>query len=180
MGTNYYLRKKATYIPREDRPETWWENYDFDFYDNVTDNLVNELSNGYVWNNTYYPTVESLNKAYFITYHIGKLSAGWRFNLATYPKQNINSLEDWKKLFNDKSTEIYDEYNEKVSKKEMLKKITKLKPFDNSLKNETSYTSSSGEVLEVRNGLIVHPLKYGCIDNSKKETYDVFDYWDFC
>ena len=178
MGTNYYLRKKASYIPREDRSENWWENYDFDFYDSEL-NHVQELTNGYVFNNAYYPSLEALNKAYFITYHIGKLSAGWRFNLATYPKQNINSLEDWKKLFNDKSTEIYDEYNEKVSKKEMLKKITKLKPFDNSLKNETSYTSSSGEVLEVRNGLIVHPLKYGCIDNSKEETYDILDHWNF-
>ena len=179
MGTNYYLRKKASYIPREDRSENWWENNDFDFYDNVADNLVNELSNGYVWNNTYYPTIESLNKDYYLLYHIGKDSAGWRFSLAIYTKENITSLNDWKKLFKEKNTSIVNEYNEKISSKEMLKIITKKKPND-SLKNDTSYTSFSGEVLEVRNGLIVHPLKYGCIDNSKEETYDVLDHWDFC
>lgn len=176
MGTNYYLRKKATYIPKKDRPENWWENYDFDFYDSFDNNLVVELTNGYTWNNTYYPTVEELNKVYYLEYHIGKNSAGWRFLLQTYPKQDITSLNDWKKLFDE--NEIYDEYGEKVSKEEMLNIITKKEPWHN-LKDKNTYIDGSG-TYTVRDGLLVHPLCYGIIDNSQKETYDIHDGGDFC
>lgn len=40
--------------------------------------------------------------------HIGKSSAGWCFALHVYPDEGINSLEDWKKYWEDK--EIRDEY----------------------------------------------------------------------
>ena len=179
MGTNYYLRKKASYIAKKDRPENWWENYDFNFYENVENNLVNELSNGYVWNNTYYPTIESLNKDYCLVYHIGKDSAGWRFILATYPKENITSLNDWKKLFNEKDTSIVNEYGDKISSKEMIKIITKKKPVK-PLEGKTYTSGNDNEKYEVRDGLIVHPLRHGFIDNSQKETYDISNDWNFC
>ena len=75
MGCNYYLRKKSIYTPRENRVDDWYENYDFDFYENEY-NKVLELTNGYVFKNTYYKTVEDLNQVYYLTYHIGKSSAG--------------------------------------------------------------------------------------------------------
>lgn len=163
MGTNYYLRKKATYTPREYRDEDWYENYDFDFYENDY-NRVLELTNGYVFANTYYPTKEELNKVYYLTYHIGKSSYGWRFLLQVYPQLNINSLEDWKKLLSEGT--IFDEYGDKISKEEMLEEITNKKPSENLLK-------SGHNNYEVRDGLCVHPLKYNIVDNSAIETYDI-------
>ena len=168
MGTNYYLRKKIKYIPTKDMNKNWYENYDFEFYENES-NKVLELTNGYVFNNTYYMNLEDLNKNYYLTYHIGKSSAGWRFLLQIYPKQDINSLEDWKKLMKDGT--IFDEYGEEISQEEMLKIITHKEPSEN-LKEQTS-TTMHNEKYEVRNGLIVHSLGYGIVDNSAKETYDV-------
>lgn len=164
MGTNYYLRKKATYTPRKDRDEDWYENYDFNFYENDY-NRVLELTNGYVFDNTYYMNLEELNKNYYLTYHIGKSSFGWRFLLQIYPKQNINSLEDWKKLMKDGI--IFDEYGEEISQEEMLKIITKREPFEDLLGKTKS------ENYDIKDGLRVHPLGYGIVDNSAKETYDV-------
>ena len=168
MGCNYYLRKKSTYTPRNDKDEGWYENYDFDFYENEY-NKVLELTNGYVFENTYYKTVEELNKVYYLTYHIGKSSAGWRFLLQIYPEQGINNLEDWKKLFKDGI--IVDEYGEEISQEDMLKEITKKAPSPG-LKDESS-TTMHDDTYEVRDGLIVHPLKWNIVDNSAKETYDV-------
>lgn len=168
MGCNYYLRKKSTYTPRKDRDEGWYENYDFDFYENEY-NKVLELINGYAFDNTYYMNLEDLNKDYYLTYHIGKSSFGWRFLLQIYPKQNINSLEDWKKLMKDGT--IFDEYGEEISQEEMLKKITKKEPSPR-LKDK-SFTIMHDETYEVRDGLIVHPLKWNIVDNSAKETYDL-------
>ena len=168
MGCNYYLRKKSICTPRKDRDEGWYENYDFDFYENEY-NEVLELTNGYVFKNTYYKTVEELNKVYYLIYHIGKSSAGWRFLLQIYPEQGINNLEDWKELFKDGV--IVDEYGEEVSQEDMLKKITKKEPSPG-LKDKL-FTIMHNETYEVRDGLIVHPLKWNIVDNSAKETYDV-------
>ena len=170
MGTNYYLYKKSTYTPIKDRDKMWWEDYNFNFY-NQEYNKVQELVNGYVYFDKYYPTIEELNKEYYLGYHIGKNSSGWRFLLSTFPEFNITSLEDWKKLFNDKDNKIFDEYGEKISKEEMLKMITKKEP-SKGLEGQTS-TTMDNETYEVRDGLIVHPLKYGVVDNSAKETYDI-------
>lgn len=163
MGTNYYLHKKANYIPRKDRGEEWYKEWYYYFFDNE-ENKVQELTNGFVFANTYYPTKEELNKVYYLTYHIGKSSYGWRFLLQVYPQLNINSLEDWKKLLEEGT--IFDEYGDKISKEEMLEEITNKKPSENLL-NKSHNTS------EVRNGLCVHPLEHGIVDNSAKETYDL-------
>ena len=169
MGCNYYLHKKAKYTPKNQREDNWYENYNFNFFENE-DNSVQELTNGYVFKNTYYKTLEELNQVYYLTYHIGKSSYGWRFLLQVYPEFKINSLKDWKKLFKDGT--IVDEYGEEISQKDMLKEITKKEPSLR-LKDESSTTNMYGDTYEVRDGLIVHPLKWNVVDNSAKETYDL-------
>lgn len=53
--------------------------------------------------------------------HIGKKSIGWEFHFEGYTKHwhdpKILSYRDWKKLFNE--GEIFDEYDRKVSIKEL-------------------------------------------------------------
>lgn len=55
--------------------------------------------------------------------HIGKSSAGWMFPLCIYPERNINSLEDWKRVWAS-GGQIRDEYGEFVSVDEMVFIIT--------------------------------------------------------
>lgn len=66
--------------------------------------------------------------------HIGKSSYGWCFSLHVIPESNINSLDDWKKLFEQEDKYIIkNEYDEKISKEKMLEIIEKRvgnKPFD--------------------------------------------------
>lgn len=123
MGTNYYLKKKAEYIPVDNRPkvlgEKWYETYDFDFM-NYERNKVDELTNGFVYNNTYYPTVKKLNEDYYITYHIGKKSYGWRFLLSSYISQHITTLDDWIELFKQQDNKIVNEYGEEITPQEMI------------------------------------------------------------
>lgn len=54
--------------------------------------------------------------------HIGKSSGGWCFSLHIYPKEGIHDLEDWEKVWQDKT--IRDDCGSIVSKEEMLDKIT--------------------------------------------------------
>ncbi len=54
--------------------------------------------------------------------HIGKSSAGWVFALHIEPENGINSLEDWKKYWKDKT--IINEYGEEITPDEMLDNIT--------------------------------------------------------
>ena len=114
MGTNYYLKKKAKYSYIRNREEK-----DFDFYD-VDYNKVTELTNGFVYNNTYYPTVKTLNEDYYITYHIGKKSYGWRFLLSSYISQHITTLDDWVELFKQQDSKIVNEYGEEITPQEMV------------------------------------------------------------
>jgi len=55
-------------------------------------------------------------------YHIGKSSGGWCFSLHVYPDNDINTLEDVKKLW--EGGVIVDEYGANISKEEMLSIIT--------------------------------------------------------
>ena len=176
MGTNYYLRKKAIYTPRKDRDDGWYENYDFDFYENEY-NKVLELTNGYVFNNTYYMDLKDLNKHYYLTYHIGKNSAGWRFTLASYPKLGISTIEDWNKLFYADNTSIYDEYDRDISPKEMLDLI-KYKEPDKSLLGKSFYKSSDGNTYSVKNGLLLHTDIN--VKSDDKYSFDMLPYADFC
>ena len=140
MGTNYYLHKKCNYDKKYPGmvgdSETWW-------------NSVQELVNGYVWNNKYFDTIDKLNEEYFVDIHIGKSSCGWKFLLCTYPDKYeekwhcmingklhqeidtiyllpkpIKSLDDWKQLFDDPNCSIYNEYGDEISKEDMIEIIT--------------------------------------------------------
>lgn len=46
--------------------------------------------------------------------HIGKSSRGWCFSLHVMPADNINTLNDWRELWNKEGAFIRDECNEKI------------------------------------------------------------------
>jgi len=54
--------------------------------------------------------------------HIGKSSAGWCFALHVYPAEGINDLADWITRWN--AGAIYDEYDRKISRDDMISTIT--------------------------------------------------------
>ena len=54
--------------------------------------------------------------------YIGKSSAGWCF--ALHVTDEITSLDDWRKVWDQPSVTIVDEYGETVTPEEMLTKIT--------------------------------------------------------
>lgn len=55
--------------------------------------------------------------------HIGKSSAGWCFPLCIYPP-HINSLDDWRKLWEKEEVVIVDEYGDEVGAERMIELIT--------------------------------------------------------
>ena len=62
-----------------------------------------------------------------VQYHVGKSSGGWCFALHVLPEHGINSLEDWKRLFDQPGSLIVDEYEQEVPIAEMLRVITERK-----------------------------------------------------
>lgn len=118
MGTNFYAHVKAKYkqYDYKDPVSVMYEELD-------DDPKVTKLTNGYVWNNTYYKNIDSLNKDYYHVLHIGKSSFGWHFSLCIYPAIGINSLEDWKKVWSSGSCKIYTEYDEEISEEEIMSYI---------------------------------------------------------
>lgn len=60
----------------------------------------------------------------FTPIHVGKSSGGWCFSLHVYPENNINDLEDWLKIFDNRMGYIRNEYGESVSRREMIDIIT--------------------------------------------------------
>ncbi len=108
MGCNFYLKKKS--------PVTFPASVGCDRHGGE---LI-ELTNGIVWNKTFYPNKEECDKVFRQEFHIGKSSTGWYFSLAIYPAYGINNFDDWKKLFADPQNEIYDECGRKISPREMI------------------------------------------------------------
>ena len=153
------------------------------------------MVNGWVFNNRYYATVESLNDDFYQLIHIGKSSSGWRFGLCSYPTENpkfkddvmgyheyyldkpISSLDDWVELFNDPNNHIEDEYGNTISKEEMIDVITNRKPPNgellegwNKLYVGTPFESSE-EYFFIK-GLMAHKMTRpypSWIDTSKHE-----------
>ena len=114
MGMNFYAHIRAKYdIAGDYKANEFWDALD-------DDPKVTELTNGYVWRNTYYKTVEDLNKDYYHVLHIGKSSYGWHFLLCSYPDLGILTLKDWEKEWEKAECEIYTEEDEKITPKEML------------------------------------------------------------
>ena len=56
--------------------------------------------------------------------HIGKSSAGWCFGLHVMPEDGINTLDDWRKLWNQPGAVIKDECDTVISAQEMELTIT--------------------------------------------------------
>jgi hypothetical protein len=57
--------------------------------------------------------------------HIGKSSRGWCFSLHVVPEEGINSLDDWRKHWNQPGAVIRDEYGDTVPIEKMESSITK-------------------------------------------------------
>jgi hypothetical protein len=85
MGMNFYLERKLDFISNTETPASLGCGDSKD---------VIELTNGFVWQNTYYPTKEELNKDFYQRIHVGKSSLGWHFGLCVYPEYGINALDD--------------------------------------------------------------------------------------
>lgn len=193
MGTNYYLRLKKKYEPKDEE------------YSEYSEPLVEELDNGFVFNKHYYTHMDEVNKVYFLELHIGKSSYGWHFGLCIYPELGINSLQDWEKLFSSKKNVIVDEYGRTITKEEMLDTITnrenkRFKEYASREEYEEAYIKSQKEldgilgVVRVyddydeflrdnharrgRNGLLAHNGPYyERIDTGG--TYDLTTDWRF-
>jgi hypothetical protein len=83
--------------------------------------------------------------------HIGKSSGGWCFTLHVYPEDGINDLDDWLKLL--VAGNIYDEYEEELTFREMVKIIT-----DRSWARKTTpYGYPSWEAFDRENGAVAGP-----------------------
>ena len=115
MGMNFYLERKIDYINEKETPTSLGCGYGED--------PVQILVNGYVWRNTYYPSLDDLNKDFTQIIHIGKSSMGWHFGLCIYPEYGINTLKDWIKLFRTNGNTIVDEENSFIKTSEMLDRI---------------------------------------------------------
>jgi len=74
------------------------------------------MSTNYYW--------QGIHNFQFLTLHIGKSSCGWCFSLHVIPEIPIYDLNDWKKLWNNKESVIYDEYDVIISVEEMENIIT--------------------------------------------------------
>lgn len=55
---------------------------------------------------------------------IGRHFDGWYFSLYIYPEDQINNLDDWRKLIHNKDYYITDEFLNKVSSEKMIGVIT--------------------------------------------------------
>lgn len=102
--------------------------------------------------------------------HIGKSSGGWCFALHVIPEENINSLLDWKKLFENPENKIYNEEDDIVSPDEMIKIITKRSFTNNTSPREDFYKKHRLE--RGPNGLVRHEIGRFCIGHGEG-TYDL-------
>jgi len=101
--------------------------------------------------------------------HIGKSSAGWCFGLHVN-QEDINTLEDWKKLFEIEGSVIMNECGDVVTKEEMLSNIT-----DRSWKGQTDWTDemyAQNHAIKGPNGLARHSLYPGLCIGHGEGTWD--------
>lgn len=139
-----------------------------------------ELTNGWMWNNRYYATIEALNSDFYQRIHIGKSSSGWRFGLCTYPTENpkfkdgktgyheyyldkpISSFDDWVELFNDPNNHIENGCGEEITKDKMIDIIAHRKPCGELLegwhKVNVGTQSESKEEYFFIHGLMAHKM----------------------
>jgi len=104
--------------------------------------------------------------------HVGKSSAGWCFSLHTIPEEGINSLEDWKIIFNDNNNaHIEDEYKRMVSVNTMLEIITQRNWVREGELLDGFHKKNHSE--PGPNGLIRYKIGGGHCVGHGDETYDL-------
>lgn len=94
--------------------------------------------------------------------HIGKSSAGWCFALRVYPDKGINTLEDWKPLF--ENGNIRTEYDSPVSPAEMLDEITNRSRERPPAWSDAEWKQNCAE--PGPNNMIRASLSYNCIGHG--------------
>ena len=82
----------------------------------------------------------------FAEIHIGKSSGGWCFSLHVIPEDDINTLDDWKKLWEQENSFIKDEYGEEVGKNQMTAIITERTWEPSSKINQQWYYENRAEL----------------------------------
>lgn len=105
----------------------------------------------------------------FIRIKIGKNCAGWKFCLRIYPLLNVNSFEDWLKIFQNEKFIIIDENGRIIEAEEIIDIITKKESF---FKKEDIGKLIDGKYLVSEVGLIEHSDPEFIVVNG--ETYDYF------
>lgn len=103
MGTNYYLTNCEYCQQHGIKAEKQRNNHYYLDDNNVCEYCGNEY-----------------NKL-----HIGKSSSGWKFALHIIPEKGINTLDDWRNIWNDINVNIYNEYGESLTITELEYIITK-------------------------------------------------------
>ena len=159
MGMNFYLERKIDFINNLETPASLGCGY--------KENQVQELANGFVWQNTYYSTLEELNKVFTQKIHIGKSSIGWHFGLCIYPEYNINTLDDWIKLFRTKGNAIVDEEDRQLKPSEILDRIENRKAS-----NYDKYSSEEEyEQAVIENYNAINKIMH----NNRHKIYTTYD-----
>ena len=165
MGMNFYLEKKIDFINNLETPAFLGCGSE--------ENQVQELTNGFVWQNTYYPTIEELNKVFTQKIHIGKSSMGWHFGLCIYPEYNINTLDDWIKLFRTKGNVILDEEDRIIKTSEMLDRIENRKAPDyDKYSSEEEYEQAVIENYNAINKIMIHKNRHKIYTTYHSILYD--------
>lgn len=100
--------------------------------------------------------------------HIGKSSAGWCFALHVIPQLDINSLDDWKKLFYNENNIIENEYNEEILHDQMMIIITERKGRED---RQTGQQLDPYTIVGP-NGLVRHPLDEKWVVAHGEGTWD--------
>lgn len=102
--------------------------------------------------------------------HIGKSSGGWHFALHVEPEDDIATLDDWKALFAQPDSKIFDEYGKEITVDEMLKIIT-----ERSWQRKNDWPKEQYEQNHAQpgiNGLVRHKIEPGHCVSHGEGTWD--------
>ena len=177
MGTNYYLRKKVDLTKRKHLPSN-----------------INVLSNGFVWGETYYPTLKALNGEYYEELHIGKSSWGWVFSLQGYPFHSdynfledcpegysLNSIEDWiNEIHKPNSIGIYDEYGECISFEHFMEVFTREGWEDRPVRENNKGMGEGASQCSFKNLWVGSPIYVDKKEYKNGVIYSVTNRGEFC
>ena len=118
------------------------------------------MGTNFYWKKEERPPCECCERPYVEEeIHIGKSSAGWTF--ALYTNHEIQSLDDWKNVWETQEGFIEDEYGTRITTEEMIDRITnrsREEPLDDMTEEDLKlHGSSSVDVFLDRNYAIRGP-----------------------